>query len=34
VVNREAAGMGIRESAGPITGNAASFVPHIIDPNL
>jgi len=34
VVNREAAGMGIRESAGPITGNTASFVPHLIDPNL
>ena len=30
IVNREAAGMGIRESTGPITGNTASFVPHLM----
>jgi glutathionylspermidine synthase len=31
VVNRQAAGMGVRESASPITNNLARFVPHIID---
>jgi glutathionylspermidine synthase len=31
IVDREPAGIGIRESAGPITGNAASFVPHVIE---
>ncbi len=31
IVNREPAGIGIRESSGPITGNTASFVPHVID---
>ena len=30
VVDGDPAGMGIRED-GPITGNAARFVPHIID---
>ncbi len=28
MVDGECAGMGIRESAGPITGNLSSFVPH------
>lgn len=31
IVNREPAGLGIRESSSPITGNTASFVPHVID---
>jgi glutathionylspermidine synthase len=31
VVDGEAAGMGIRESDGPITGNLSRFVPHRID---
>ena len=31
VVNREAAGIGIRESTGLITSNLARFVPHIIE---
>jgi glutathionylspermidine synthase len=31
VVNRQAAGMGVRESASPITNNLARFVPHIIE---
>jgi glutathionylspermidine synthase len=31
VVNREACGMGVRESDSPITGNTARFVPHILD---
>ena len=31
VVNRQAAGMGVRESTSPITNNLARFVPHIID---
>ena len=31
VVNRQAAGMGVRESAGPITSNLARFVPHIME---
>ena len=31
VVNREVAGIGIRESTGPITSNLARFVPHIIE---
>ena len=31
VVNRQAAGMGVRESTGPITNNLARFVPHIMD---
>jgi glutathionylspermidine synthase len=30
VVNREACGLGVRESAGPITGNLARFVPHVM----
>jgi glutathionylspermidine synthase len=30
VVNRVACGMGIRESDGPITGNLARFVPHVM----
>ena len=28
MVDQECAGMGIRESAGPITGNLSSFIPH------
>ncbi|WP_018044736.1 glutathionylspermidine synthase family protein [Methylobacterium sp. 88A] len=32
MVGDEAAGLCIRESAGPITGNAALFVPHFIGP--
>ena len=31
VVNRQAAGMGVRESTSPITNNRARFVPHIIE---
>lgn len=31
VIDGEAAGMGIRESDGPITGNMSRFVPHRID---
>ena len=31
VVDGEPAGMGIRESNGPITDNASCFVPHVID---
>jgi glutathionylspermidine synthase len=31
VVNREACGMGVRESDGPITGDTARFVPHVIE---
>jgi glutathionylspermidine synthase len=30
VVNREACGLGVRESTGPITGNLARFVPHVM----
>ena len=30
VVNREACGLGVRESDGPITGNLARFVPHVM----
>ncbi len=30
VVNREACGLGVRESSGPITGNRARFVPHVM----
>ncbi len=29
MVDQECAGMGVRESAGPITGNLSSFVPHL-----
>lgn len=32
IVGEEAAGLGIRESGGPITANAALFVPHFIEP--
>lgn len=32
IVDRQPAGLGIRESAGPITGNTASFVPHVMTP--
>ena len=28
MVDQECCGMGIREDAGPITGNLSSFVPH------
>jgi len=28
MVDQECCGLGIRESAGPITGNLSSFVPH------
>jgi glutathionylspermidine synthase len=31
VVNREACGLGVRESSGPITGDTARFVPHVIE---
>jgi glutathionylspermidine synthase len=31
VIDRQAAGMGVRESDGPITGNLSRFVPHRID---
>jgi glutathionylspermidine synthase len=31
VVNRQACGMGVRESTSPITNNAARFVPHLFD---
>jgi glutathionylspermidine synthase len=31
LVDGEAAGMGIRESAGPITDNLSTFVPHLFD---
>ena len=30
VVNREACGMGVRESTGPITNNLGRFVPHVM----
>jgi len=30
VVNREACGLGVRESTGPITSNLARFVPHVM----
>jgi glutathionylspermidine synthase len=29
MVDQECCGMGIREDAGPITGNLSSFVPHL-----
>ena len=29
MIDQECCGMGIREDAGPITGNFSSFVPHI-----
>jgi glutathionylspermidine synthase len=31
IVGQEAAGVGIRESSGPITDNRSRFVPHTID---
>lgn len=31
VVNRQACGMGVRESASPITDNTARFVPHLME---
>ncbi|HYF22185.1 MAG TPA: glutathionylspermidine synthase family protein [Caulobacteraceae bacterium] len=31
IVNRQACGMGVRESEGPITDNTARFVPHLIE---
>ncbi|NEX91303.1 glutathionylspermidine synthase family protein [Caulobacter sp. 17J65-9] len=31
VVNRQACGMGVRESTSPITDNTARFVPHVIE---
>ena len=31
IVGDEAAGIGIREDDGPITGNLARFVPHVIE---
>ncbi len=32
LIDGEPAGMGIRESKGPITDNACRFVPHIFNP--
>ncbi|MGI4831146.1 MAG: glutathionylspermidine synthase family protein [Janthinobacterium lividum] len=29
MIDQECCGMGIREDAGPITGNLSSFVPHL-----
>ena len=31
IVDGEPAGMGIRETQGLVTGNASSFVPHLIE---